>query len=359
MHHDGDGLYLQVTPAGSKSWILRYQFNRRRREMGLGPVALFGIAEARQRALAARRLLADGIDPIEARRPQKRSGRTWGQAAEDYIAAQSPGWRNESQAVQWAQSLKDYGPPAETLLADVDTALVAELLRRIWQDKTETATRVRGRIERIWNAERVAGTVTGDNPARWRGHLEALLPKPSKVAKVRHHRAMPYADVPEFMAWLAQKDGKTRRALQFTILTAARTGEVTGLDWAEIDGTLWTIPAARMKAGREHVIPLTPPALALLDGLPRDKPPFRLSPNTMLYLVQKPPPKGRGLPYTVHGFRSSFRDWAGDTTHHPRDVIEHALAHVIQDKAEAAYRRSTALEKRRKLMQDWAAFVSG
>lgn len=360
-HHDGDGLYLQVTASGARSWILRYQLAKRRRHMGLGPVSLFGLAEARQRAQAARRLLADGIDPITERRARRAvHGRLWGDAVEDFITAHESGWRNEAQAAQWRQSLADYGPDKTLPVTAVDTAEVVRLLRKVWTTRTETATRVRGRIERVWDAERVAGTVTGENPARWRGHLDKLLPRPSKVAKVSHHRAMPYADVPAFMAKLAERDARSRRALRFTILTAARTAEVTGASWAEI-GTkakLWTIPAERMKGGRGHVVPLSDAALAILEPLPRDRPPFALTENAMLYLLQKKPPKGLGLPYTVHGFRSSFRDWGSEETDFPREVLEMALAHAIADKTEAAYRRGALLEKRRALMEAWAAFLS-
>lgn len=361
-HADGDGLYLQVTASGARSWILRYQIAGRRREMGLGPVALFGLADARQRAAQQRRLLADGIDPIAARRAARAvSGRTWGQAVEDFIAAHEAGWKGPAQAAQWRQALKDHGPSADLPVTAIDTALVADLLRKLWTTKTETATRLRGRIERVWDAERVAGTVAGENPARWRGHLDKLLPRPSKVSKPQHFRAMPYLDVPAFMSRLAEREGAARRALRFTILTAARTGEVTGAEWAEFDleAALWTIPAARMKAGRDHVVPLPAAAVAILEPLPRDKPPFRLSENAMLYLVQKPPPKGYGLPFTVHGFRSSFRDWAAETTAHPAEVVEMALAHTIPNKVEAAYRRGNLLAKRRELMEDWAAYSGG
>lgn len=361
-HADGDGLYLQVTKSGARSWILRYQLAGRRREMGLGPIALFGLADARQRAAQHRRLLADGVDPIAARRAARETtGRTWGQAVDDFIAAHEPGWKGPAQAAQWRQTLRDHGPAPDLPVTAIDTALVVGLLRKLWTTRTETATRLRGRIERVWDAERVAGTVAGENPARWRGHLDKLLPRPSKVARVVHHRAMPYADVPAFLARLGERDAASRRALRFTILTAARTGEVTGAGWDEFDleAGLWVIPAERMKAGREHVVPLVPAALALLATLPRDKPPFRLSENAMLYLVQKPPPKGYGLPYTVHGFRSSFRDWAAETTAHPAEVVEMALAHTIPNKVEAAYRRGNLLAKRRELMDDWAAYLGG
>lgn len=355
-HADGGGLYLQVTASGARSWILRYQRNGRRREMGLGSAALFGLAQARERALDARRQLANGIDPIEARQAaQAHTGRTWGEAVEDFITAHETSWKNDAQAGQWRQSLADHGPSQDIQVASIDTALVVKVLRALWTDKTETATRVRGRIERIWSAEKVAGTVHGENPARWRGHLDALLPKPSKVSKVRHHPAMPYADLPAFWPALTERDGIARRALRFTILTAARTGEVTLATWDEFDlkGGFWDRPGDHMKSGKAHTVPLTPAAIACLTDLPRDAPPFSLSENTMLFLLQKDLSKPN---YTVHGFRSTFRDWAGETTAHPREVIEHALAHQIKDKSEAAYARGQLIEKRRALMAEWATY---
>lgn len=355
VHGDGDCLYLQVSPSGARSWILRYQRHGKRREMGLGPVSLYGLAEARQRATLYRRLLAEGKDPIAHRRAaQAASGRTWGDAVADFIAAHEPGWKSGAQADQWRQSLADYGPEADMPVEALTTAEVVRLLRKVWTAKTETATRVRGRIERVWDAERVAGTVTGDNPARWRGHLDKLLPKPSKVAKPTHFRAMPYAEVPALMARLRERDGLARRALRFTILTAARTGEVTGASLREVRGDLWVIPPERMKAGREHRVPLVAEAVGLLTA----DPPFPLSENGMLSLLQKKPPKGFGLPYTVHGFRSSFRDWAAECTDFPREVVEMALAHTIKDKTEAAYRRGDLLAKRRELMQAWADYLN-
>lgn len=325
--------------------------------MGLGSASLYSLAEARQRALQARRLLADGIDPIAARATARAAtGRTWGQAVESFIESHRHGWKNDAQADQWRQSLRDHGPDPALPVAAIDTALVLETLRRIWTTKTETAARVRGRIERIWDAERVAGTVTGDNPARWRGHLDKLLPKPAKVARVQHFAAMPYADAPAFWQSLGDRKGLARDALRFTILTAARTGEVTGLSASEIDGDLWTVPGERMKAGREHTVPLVPAALEILARHPDG---FPLSANGMLALLQRPPPKGYGLPYTVHGFRSTFRDWAAETTGFPGDVVEMALAHTIRDKAEAAYRRGQLLAKRRELMQAWADYLAG
>lgn len=360
-HADGGGLYLQVTAAGARSWIFRYQLNKRRREMGMGSTAAVSLLQARERAAEARTQVAHGIDPIEARKTARAPGMTFGEASDAFIASHSEGWKNDAQADQWTQSLRDHGPAREIPVASIDTADVVKVLEKIWKTKTETASRVRARIERVLDWARVHGYRMGDNPARWRGHLDKLLPKPSKVTKARHHAAMPYADLPAFWQRLVGRENRTRTALQFLILTAARTEEVVGSSWAEFDleGKLWTTPPERMKAGVEHVVPLTAPALAILERLSKAATPFTLSENAMLYLVQKTPPKGFGLPYTVHGFRSSFRDWAAETTDYPNEVAEKALAHVIKDKAEAAYRRGHLLEKRRQMMADWAAYVTG
>lgn len=352
-HADGAGLYLLVTDAGTASWVLRYTLNKRKREMGIGSAAVFSLAEARQRAAHHRKLLADGIDPIEARRRvQTDEPRLWGEAAEDFITTHAPGWKSDAQEAQWRQSLADYGPDKALPVTALDTAAVVKLLRGIWSEKTETATRVRGRIERIWDAEKVAGNVTGENPARWKGHLSALLPKPSKVRKPKHHAAMPYADVPAFMAKLRERKALSRTALEFCILTAARTAEVTGLVRSEVDRKrkLWTVPAERMKGGRLHLVPLSDAALA---SLPNQERPFPLSEAGMLSLLQK----DMAQPFTVHGFRSSFRDWAAETTDFPNEVVEMALAHAIKNKAEAAYRRGALLDKRRELMDAWAAYL--
>jgi integrase len=355
MHADGDGLYLQVTPTGARSWILRYQLHKRRREMGLGGFPLFGLADARQRAVDARKLLSDGIDPLERRQAETVAhGVTWGDCVDALIDSLRPGWKDERQSDQWKASLRDHGPDRAMPVRKVSTDVALSCMTPIWASKTETATRVRGRSERVWDYAKVKGLVTGDNPFRWRGHLDKLLPKPSKVSKPKHHAAMPYADVPAFMARLRTGESRSRKALEFAILTAARTGEVTGATWDEFAGDVWTIPADRMKGGRIHVVPLVPRAVELLASMPRDKPPFALSENAMLYLLQRKPPKGMGLPYTVHGFRSSFSDWAHESTQHPNHVIEMALAHTIPNKAEAAYRRGSLLAKRRELMQAWA-----
>ncbi len=354
-HADGGGLYLQVTAAGTRSWVLRYQLQGRRREMGLGPVALVSLQDVRQAALRHRQALLQGIDPLDARRSALAvTGMTWGECADAYIDAHRHGWKNGAQADQWRHSLGAYGPAPGVLVAAIDTAAVMACLRPIWTDKTETATRVRGRVERILDWARVSGYRSGENPARWRGHLDKLLPRPSKVRKAKHHAAMAYADVPACMAALATRRALSAKALRFTILTAARTNETTGATWAEfdLDAGLWTIKAARMKAGVEHVVPLVPAAVELLRGLPRSRPPFALSENAMLYLLQK----RMQQPVTVHGFRSSFRDWAAETTAFPGEVVEMALAHVIRDKTEAAYRRGALLDKRRTLMQAWADY---
>lgn len=366
-HCDGAGLYLLVTPAGTASWVFRFTLRGRKREMGLGSAADFSLAQARERAAAQRRLLADGIDPIEARRSAHALPdvipRTWGEAKRDFIAAKAGEWKNDAQREQWEQSLRDYGPADSLAVAAVDTEVALACLQPEWRlgGKVETMTRVRGRCERIWDAERVRGTVAGENPFRWRGHLEHLLPKPRKVAKVRNHPAMPYRDVPGFMGKLAARPGRTRAALRFTILTAARTGETIGATWAEfdLDAGLWTIPAERMKAGRPHSVPLVPDAIAILRARRGHARPFDLSEASMLALLQKQPPNGLGYPFTVHGFRSSFRDWVAEETDHPGEVAEMALAHMIEDETEAAYRRGALLAKRRRMMEDWANYLAG
>lgn len=358
-HADGAGLYLQVTKAGNRSWIFRFQLNGKRREMGLGPVSVIGLADARQRAQQARLMVLDGLDPIEAKgRRQDAQGTTWGECADALIETLRVGWKGPAQEQQWRQSLADHGPDRDMLAKAVTTATAHACLSRIWTDKTETATRLRARCERVWDFARVSGVVEGQNPFRWKGHLDKMLAAPRKVTKPKHFAAMPYSDLPAFMGKLRSRQSLGRLALQFTILTAARTGEVIGATWDEFDleAGVWTRPGERMKAGNDHLIPLSRDALAILSGLPRKQNPFPLSENTMLYLLQRQPPKGLGQPYTVHGFRSSFSDWAHETTGYPNHVIEMALAHTIKDKAEAAYRRGALLDKRRELMEDWARF---
>lgn len=364
-HADGGGLYLQVSPTLTRSWVFRYKrLKQPQREMGLGSISVVTLQEAREAALQARRVLVSGLDPIdERRRAVVTTERTWGQAADDFIEAHKAGWKSDAQAHQWEQSLKDHGPDRSMRMADVVTQTVLDCLRPLWKPKdkggrVETATRLRGRIERIWDAERVAGNVTGENPARWKGHLAALLPKRSKISKAVHHAAMPYAQVGGTMAELRPKPSKTAKALRFTILTAARTEETVGATWPEFDlaAKIWTIPGERMKAGEQHQVPLSSEAVDILKGLPTTAPPFALSENAMLFLLQKE--KHLGQPYTVHGFRSSFSDWAHETTEFPNHVIEMALAHKIKNQAEAAYRRGALMAKRRELMQAWADYLA-
>lgn len=355
-HSDGAGLYLLVTEEGTASWVFRYTIRGRKREMGLGSAALYTLADARKRRDEQRRLLAEGRDPIDERKAARSvTQRFWGESAEDFIKAHEAEWKTPEQAAQWRQSLNEYGPRKDLPMGDLTTAVVIDLLRPIWATKTETATRVRGRIERIWNAEKVAGNVAGENPARWRGHLDHILPRPSKVAKPKHHPAMPHADVPAFMARLAEREGLARAALRFTILTAARTNETTGAVWPEFDlvRKLWTIPAGRMKGGEEHVVPLPDTAVEIMKALPKISPPFPLSENGMLSLLQK----DMGQPYTVHGFRSSFHDWASENDW-PEAVIDACLAHKVSDEVKAAYRRTKFMDKRRALLKAWAEYLA-
>ncbi len=356
MHSDGGGLYLRVAPGGTQSWIFRYTRNAKTTDMGLGSVLALSLSQARERAAEKRTQLADGLDPkTERDAGRATASKLWGACVDDFIDAHKAGWKSETQAEVWAQSLKDHGPDRKLPIAAITTAVIVERLRIIWTTKTDTAKRVRARIERVWDSAKVEGLVSGENPARWKGHLDKLLPKPSSVTKPGHFDAMPYKEVPALFVKLATRVGHSATALAFTVLTAARTGETTGASWPEFDKDNWTIPAERMKAGKAHVVPLSKQVKALLKPLPKSKAPFVLSENAMLYMLQKE--KHLGLkPYTVHGFRSSFRDWASEETNFPNEVVEMALAHSIRDKAEAAYRRGNLLVKRKELMQSWADY---
>lgn len=367
---DGAGLYLQVGPTGSKSWLLRFMRNGRAREMGLGAVHTVRLQEARKRAKKARLRLLDGVDPISERIALQTAESlaearsiTFAQCAAAYIKAHRKGWRNTKHAEQWQNTLDTYcGPVFGALpVQSVDTALVIKVLEPIWADKTETASRVRGRIEKVLDWAKVRGYRDGENPARWRGHLDKLLPKRRDVQQVEHFAALPYTEIGAFMQSVRGQEGNAARALELVILTAARTSEVINARWAEIDlnAKVWTIPAERMKAKREHRVPLSDAAVKVLKtmrdcaeghhvfaGMKPDKP---LSSMALLALLKR---MGRS-DLTVHGFRSSFRDWAAETTNFPREVAEAALAHVIGDKTEAAYRRGDLFDKRRKLMRAW------
>jgi integrase len=368
---DGGGLWLQIAAAGTKSWLLRYQRDGKARQMGLGPVSLVSLADARERARDARRILLDGRDPIDVRNAERLTakieaakGMTFQQCAERYVATHQAAWRNEKHRAQWRSTLQRYAfPKLGTLpVSAVDTSLVLKVLEPIWASRPETAGRLRGRLEAVLDWATAREYRAGDNPARWRGHLDKLLPAKRKLRGVRHHTAMSYDELPAFMVRLRQSEFVSARALEFTILTAARTGETIGARWAEIDITtrVWTVPEDRTKSGREHRVPLSDRAVELLGALPReDKNEYLfigckgagLSNMAMLELV-----KSAGV--TVHGFRSTFRDWAAETTAYPNHVVEMALAHVIGDKVEAAYRRGDLFEKRRRLMRDWATYCA-
>ena len=374
--HDGAGLYLVIRPPNGASWFLRYSAGSKPRWHGLGAFPTITLAEARQRATAARRQLAvDGQDPIAARAGARTAleaakGMTFGQCATAYVASHAAGWRAGAGSTdQWTASLAAHVLPVIGSLpvAAVDTALVMKILEPIWNGKTETASRVRGRVESILDYARVRGYRTGENPARWRGHLEALLPARAKVRKVEHHPALPYGEIPEFMARVRAQEGSVARALEFLVLTAARAGEIRGARWNEIDlaARLWTIPPGRMKAGKEHRVPLSDRAVAILETLRPDS----ANPAAPVFLIGSKPLHNTALAgllkhlgqraVTVHGMRSTFSTWAAEMTNCPNEVAEAALAHQTGNAVERAYRRTDALEKRRELMTAYAAYCQG
>lgn len=374
LYNDGAGLCLRVTPPSACSWVLRYMMDRKAREMGLGRYPDISLAEARLMAAEARKLKAMGIDPIANREAVRTQGRleaarsvTFRYCAESYIAAQKPSWKNAKHADQWAATLETYAMPlmADLPVQSIDIGMVHKVLEPIWSSKTETASRLRGRIESILDWATVREFRTGDNPARWKGHLESLFPARSKLQKVEHHAALPYTQMGAFMASLKAEEGNGALAMQFTILTAARTREVTEAKWKEfdLDAGVWTIPDTRMKAGREHRVPLPKAALAILRVRQKsgDKSPFVFpgskqgKPISNMAMLQTLRRMDRD-DLTVHGFRSTFRDWAAEQTAFAREVAEAALAHTIGDKVEAAYRRGDLFEKRRKLMDAWATY---
>ncbi|MGC3963635.1 MAG: integrase arm-type DNA-binding domain-containing protein [Rhodocyclaceae bacterium] len=370
-HYDGGGLVLQVSVSGARSWLFRYDFRGKRHEMGLGPTHTIGLAEAREVARLARQQLLDGINPLEARRTTRQEQKleeakalTFAQCCEQYIAAHESGWKNAKHASQWRSTLQTYCADFNDLpVASVGQAEVLKCLETIWKDKTETASRLRGRIESVLDWATVRGFRSGENAARWKGHLDHLLPTISKAKRVQHHRAMPWRDIKPFMVALRQEEGISARALEFAILTACRSGEVRGAQWEEFDlaARIWTIPAHRMKASREHRVPLSPQAVSLLNRLPReaDEPHVFLSGkqgkplSDMALIAVLRRMKVNAVP---HGFRSTFRDWAGESTAYPREVCEHALAHKLADGVEAAYQRGDMLQKRVSMMKDWADY---
>jgi len=363
-HGDGNGLWLEVSPTGRKRWLLRFSFNKRVTEMRLGSAASMTLLEARIAVGDARKLVAAGVNPIEQRRKAVPAiGATFGECALSLIASKQSGWRNAKHRAQWSMTLDTYAKAIWHRPVDsIDVASVLQCLQPIWQSKPETASRVRGRIEAVLDSARVKGLRSGDNPARWKGNLDHLLPRARKLSR-GHHAAMPYADVPGFMVSLRERESIAGMALEFLILTAARTGEVIGAQWNEIDfeAKVWAVPAVRMKAAREHRVPLSKDAVRILTRLAEARtsdfifPGRRSLPlsNMSLEMVLR----RMGVDVTVHGFRSAFRDWAGDETHFPREIAEAALAHVAGDATEQAYRRSDALAKRRGLMEAWGDYL--
>jgi integrase len=364
-HADGGNLYLSVSPTGAKSWVFLFRWHGKPTELGFGSARSVLLAQARDLAAEARTKLAAGIKPTG---PRSSSGaRTFGEVADGVLEAMRPSWRSRRHAQQWETTLRDLAASLRNLpVAQIATEDVLTVLKPLWKTTPVTASRLRGRIERVLDAAKAQGLRSGENPARWRGHLDQLLPGRQRLAR-GHYAAMPYADVPGFLVRLRAEGTTAALALEFAILTAARTSEVrfATRDEFDLDAKLWTVPPARTKAGQEHRVPLSNRAVEIIAQLDvvrggefvfeRRKPGSPLSMNAMQLVLAR-----MGVTAaTVHGFRSSFRDWAGDCTHHPRDVIEAALAHAIENQTEAAYRRGTAIEKRRTLMVMWDGFLEG
>ena len=379
---DGRGLRLRVTQnsksgALRKSWLLRVKVRGGvTRELGLGSAFDLSLADARRRAQELRILARDGVDPLKHRERERARiaaentpAPSFRECAAAYIAAHQASWKNDKHRWQWHRTLEMFAFPVfgETPVDQVDTAIVVSALEAIWYEKAETASRLRQRIEAILDWSAVRQLRAADNPARWRGHLSKVLPAPAKVKRVTHMAALPYVDIPQFMANLRAREGTSARALELTVLTASRTNEILGACWAEfdVDNAVWIIPADRMKAGREHRVPLTGPAMTLLRKINNNKAKSEfvfpgttlrkpLSNMSMMMALRR---MGHNN-ITVHGFRSTFRDWSAEQTAFPREVAEAALAHVVPDRVEAAYRRGDLLEKRRQLMEDWSVFCT-
>jgi len=370
LYCDGGGLYLQVSPTGSKSWVFRYAIAGRKRDMGLGSLMTFTLAEARDRARKMRQLVADGIDPIDQRnatRGARATALTFRQCAERYVAAHEAGWRNGGKA--WLASLETYAFPVfgDIAVAVVDLPLVMQAIEPIWTAKPVTANNVRNRVEMVLDWAKVRGHRQGENPARWKGHLDTLLPHRKKIAPVVHRAALPYQEVGRFMAELRKLTDASARVLEFQILTAARSGEVVGARWDEVDmaARLWTIPGERMKTGKPHRVPLSPAAMAVLErqgelcenefvfpGRVAGQP---ISIDAPMRAIEK---LGRRGEITAHGFRSAFLDWAAERTSFPAEAAQMALAHIVGDKVEAAYRRGDLFDKRRQIMRAWAGYLA-
>jgi integrase len=375
MYCDGGGLYLQASLGADgeikKSWIFRFALHGRERQMGLGSLHEISLAKARQKATDCREQVKEGIDPIDARNVSRAAtaaknakAKKFDECAAEYITAQRAGWSNATHRQQWTNSLATYVSPVLGRLpvAAIDVDLVVKVLQPIWEKKPETASRVRGRIEAVLDWATAKKLRQGDNPARWKGNLEHLLSQRSRA--VEHYTALPYAEIGAFLAELRQNDGVASRALEFAILTATRSGEVLRARWDEIDlsSRLWTVPAGRMKAGKEHRIPLSAPAVAVLERMARVRESEFVFPGTRRAVLSEMAMlailKRMGRAVTVHGFRSTFRDWAAERTNFPNEMLEMALAHAVSDKVEAAYRRGDMFDKRRKLMDAWAAYCA-
>ncbi len=390
-HHVGGvaGLVLQVSKSGTKSWLMRVLVGGKRREIGLGGFPDVTLAGARESARAIREKIKSGIDPVAEKAAARSTlaatvaaALTFEQAAARYIEANESGWKNSKHAAQWTATLKSYAYPSigKIQVPVVDTSHIVSILEPIWTSKTETASRLRGRIEAILDWAKVRGYRKGENPARWKGHLDHILPPRNKVQKVKHHPALPYREVSAFMTALQAQECMGARALEFAIFCASRSGEVRGATWSEIDlnTKVWTIPAERMKAEKEHRVPLSSAAIKLLNALPQMGGTDLVFPNSknealsdmtltaVIRRMDEASIKAGGLGWrengvkviTAHGFRSTFRDWAGETTDFPREVIEHALAHQLKDKAEAAYARGTLFAKRVQLLEKWNQYCA-
>ena len=368
------GLYLHVNDRGARSWILRVVVGDKRRDMGLGGYPDIGVADARQKAREARLKIEQGVDPILLRKQAKSelmalqaTDKTFEQAAGEYIKIHADSWSNDKHRKQWESTLAAYAFPVvgKLSLRHIRQEHILKILEPIWTTKTETATRVRGRMESILDWAKVKGLRSGENPAAWKGHLDHMLPAPTRLKKIEHLTAVPVREMPGFMVKLRQAAGIAAQALEFLILTAARSGEVRGITWEEVslDDALWIVPAERMKMKKEHRVPLSNRAVDILKSQPRiDGNPLvfpaprgsQMSDATMSAVLKR-----MNVDATVHGFRSSFRDWCGDYTNYPRDLAEQCLAHGADDPVEAAYRRGDALERRREIMNEWSKFIAG
>jgi len=366
------GLYMHINANGAKSWSLRAAVGTKRRDMGLGGFPDVTLAGAKERARAARQAIDQGVDPIAERQQAKSAlsakqatAKTFAQCAVEYIERHRDTWANAKHAAQWSSTLETYANPVmgKLLVSDVAQAHVLSVLEPVWKTKTETATRLRGRIEKVLDYATVRKYRSGENPARWKGHLEQLLPAPNKIAKVVHHRALPVDAIGAFMAQLRKQPGTAAKALEFAILCASRSGEVRLATWGEFDlgAKIWTIPAERMKAKVQHRVPLSESAMRILNEHSK-----QATPDALLFHAASGKPlsdmtltaltRRMGVNAVPHGFRSTFRDWCAECTNYPRDLAEQALAHKLENKVEAAYLRSDVLEKRRTLMQAWADY---